>query len=118
MKIIAVLFILMLCCRLAASGGGGRDEMDGEEQGKHVDEKESRKVGGYPESNHVDNHHGIPRQYYHDWGSSPVGGDGGSNVGGGGGGSDNAQEVMGNQLLLIWLSFESNEEFWCFGAAN
>ena len=82
MKIIAVLFILMLCCRLAASGGGGRGEMDGEEQGKHIDEKESRKVGGHPESNHVENHHGIPRQYYHDWGSSPVGSDGG------GGGSD------------------------------
>lgn len=81
MKIIAVSFILMLCCRLAASGGGGRGEMDGEEQGKH-DEKESRKVGGHPESNHVENHHGIPRQYYHDWGSSPLGSDGG------GGGSD------------------------------
>lgn len=39
-------------------------------------------MGGHPESNHVENHHGIPRQYYHDWGSSPLGSDGG------GGGSD------------------------------
>ncbi|KAF5194219.1 hypothetical protein FRX31_016193 [Thalictrum thalictroides] len=86
MKFVAVLIVLMMVISssFAIQRKALMDEKHGQDQRQPVvkglqGEAPNKDTNAFGYSgNGVSNHHGIPRQYYNDWGSNPKG-DGGNN---------------------------------------